>query len=83
MLNIEELYGMLSNKKGNEFDTNEEQKLYKGFQDKYITPLIKGKGFEFTTICLCDFANVIDTERRIGFENGFKTAVSLLFGVAK
>ncbi|MBD5081125.1 MAG: hypothetical protein HDT44_05095 [Ruminococcaceae bacterium] len=80
MLNIEELYNMLSNNKKDLFNTKEEQQVYNDFYKKYIAPLNKGKALEFKYKALMDYCNVIETERRISFANGFKTAVSLMLG---
>ena len=80
MLNVDELYSVMRSNKKSEFDTKEEQEIYNAFYKKYIAPLNKGKNLEFKYKALMDYCNVIETERRISFANGFKTAVSLMLG---
>ncbi len=79
MLSIDELYNMLSTNKKSLFNTKNEQKIYNCFYKKYISPLAKEKGLEFEYNALIDYCNLIETERKIAFENGFQAAVSLIF----
>ncbi len=78
MLKIEDLYYTLDEKE-NCFSSDKIEKQFEEFCDEHLESRVEEKGIDYVSEEYEKISSIMLSIQKIAFENGFKTAISLIF----